>query len=687
MELVNRILKFIPHDCMVELNAICKDRTIPDNNTKADLMRETLTSYDVDFKELGPGTNRYAIRIDGVVFKIAMDQYGVDDNKNEFVMSDQLQPFAAKTLSMDSTGLIITSEYVTVITKAEFAENEATIKAILAQLAERYLFGDVGFTLKNFVNWGYRENGDLVILDYGYIYRVIGDEVRCTNMLSDDVACGEFLEYDAKFSDLVCPKCRKKYTYDDIRRRVDKKFEAAQVQREIEKAHLITTVTATFDDVTNERIDDDDFDDENICGKENSDMSVLTEDERRDAFEYAVEHAAEIAARGHGHVTPIIDDESSYDCDEYDDTDDDTTSDTSDEECEWLDEEFDVISVCGQIAIFTNGRICDDDYIPDGYYKYHFRETDDYDHFGEIAKNVFTNHAGSFIINGEISEELLPMEIDEDMYGFSPDEVAVSSMTLREYMKSFTPDDGGIDISILRTFLEDCVVDDVDPCRDDDEDAEDDFDEDPDDIVVRTEWDDNDGSECDTDTEETSVEVIDMTDGDDDSDCDEDADTDDVEVEVIDMTDDEDDETPDCESDDDLDEEDTEVIDMTEDEDEEDDATISDIIEEIEEEEIENIVPPVDIPDECSDDMDADELLKQLEDRLVDTTDEVLSVEQNNDCGDVDVKTVRTIWSDPEPDDTDDMRKELARYAEEDEEEEDRRRSNHYKHNKRNKHR
>ena len=164
--------------------------------------------------------------------------------------------------------------------------------------------------------------------------------------------------------------------------------------------------------------------------------------------------------------------------------------------------------------------------------------------------------------------------------------------------------------------------------------------------------------------------------------------TESVDVEVIDLTDDVDaDETDECESDDDTNSEDVEVVDLTEDEDI-DDTTISDIIEEIEEGEIENGVPLEDIPDECSDDVDDDELLKQLEDRLVDTTDEVLSVEQNGECDDdIEVTTVRTIWSDPEPDDAEDMRKQLEQYAAEDEEEEDRRRSNHYKHNKRNKHR
>lgn len=643
---------------MVELNAICRDRTISDNNKKADLMREVLTEYDVPFKELGPGTNRYAVRIDAYVFKIAMDQYGIDDNRNEAAMSRLLQPFVAKTYECND--LIVVSEYVTVISKAEFAENEATIKAILAQLAERYIFGDIGFTLKNFVNWGYRENGDLVILDYGYIYKVIGDEVRCTNRLSDEVVCGEFLEYDSKFSDLVCPKCRKKYTYDDIRRRIDRKFEREQVQRELDKGYLVTSPETIFDDDTGELIDT--FE-ENIDGKEDSYMAYeMTEEERIEARDYAIEHAAEIVSRARCSDT-VVDDSPSYDCDDEYDERDYGYGETDEKECIWMDDEFDVIELFGVPAIFTNERICDTEYIPEGYNKYHFRETDDFESFGEIAKNIFVNHGGSFIINGKIDESCLPLKIDQDAYSFGPENISVTSMTLREYMEAFSPNAVIIDQNTIDAYMEEPeyenIMFDDDDCDDDDYDV-DECDVDIDTIDDDDEFEDDpedDDIPQDCDDEPETIDVVDT-----DNTCEDTTDDEPEAIEVITA------DTDEC---------------VDDDESEEESTTISDIIEDIAEEEVDETPCSVDEPDEYPEDLDNEELFKELEDRLADTTDEVLSVEQNSD-GDIQVDTVRTIWSDPDPEDVESMRNDLARLAEEEDKEESRRRrSNHYKHNKR----
>ena len=71
MNIRSRILEFLPKDLIVELNSICRDVLISDNNTKVNKMVAALDKYDIDYSELGPGTNRFAILIDGYVFKIA----------------------------------------------------------------------------------------------------------------------------------------------------------------------------------------------------------------------------------------------------------------------------------------------------------------------------------------------------------------------------------------------------------------------------------------------------------------------------------------------------------------------------------------------------------------------------------------------------------------------------------------
>jgi hypothetical protein len=184
-----------------------------------------LEEYNIPYQELGPGTNRGAFLIDGYVFKIAFDKAGMNDNFSELSLSQQLQPFVTKCYECSGNGLIAVQEYVTVISKEEFNNSKEEVRQILSHLAESYLLGDVGSVTKNFMNWGYREDGSLVILDYAYIYRVIGDELLCGGINPDDTFCQYPLDYDINFHKLICPKCRKEYTFHEIRRRISQEYE------------------------------------------------------------------------------------------------------------------------------------------------------------------------------------------------------------------------------------------------------------------------------------------------------------------------------------------------------------------------------------------------------------------------------------------------------------------------------
>lgn len=53
MNIRSRILEFLPKDLIIELNKICRDVTIPDNNTKVNRMVAALDKFDVDYSELG----------------------------------------------------------------------------------------------------------------------------------------------------------------------------------------------------------------------------------------------------------------------------------------------------------------------------------------------------------------------------------------------------------------------------------------------------------------------------------------------------------------------------------------------------------------------------------------------------------------------------------------------------------
>ena len=176
---------------MLELDKVCRDVLIPDNNTKINKMNDILNKYNVPYQELGGGTNRYAIFIDGYVFKIAMDKAGKRDNLAEFSMSQELQPFVVK--AYECNGLIVVTEYITVISKEEFLNSKDQIRETLAYLAEGYLLGDVGSITKNYTNWGFRDDGSLVILDFAYIYRVLGNEMFCTHTDKNGIMCNNML--------------------------------------------------------------------------------------------------------------------------------------------------------------------------------------------------------------------------------------------------------------------------------------------------------------------------------------------------------------------------------------------------------------------------------------------------------------------------------------------------------------
>lgn len=244
----SRILQFFSKKLLEDLYAICKNNRISDNNLKVKRIIDVLDTHGVDYNELGPGTNRFAILIDNYVFKIALDQWGIRDNINEFTMSQELQPFVIKTYELND--LMTVSEYVTVISREEFDEKKPQIQKKLAILAETYLLGDVGTISKNFCNWGYRDDGELVILDYAYIYRVKGDELLCTNINHSPV----FLNYDENFHKLVCPVCGQIHTFMDIRRKVTLELEKQENDMVLS---ISDRVTKPIEEIDIKYIDDD----------------------------------------------------------------------------------------------------------------------------------------------------------------------------------------------------------------------------------------------------------------------------------------------------------------------------------------------------------------------------------------------------------------------------------------------
>ena len=197
---------------------------IEDNNDKAEMIAELLGP---EFQELGTGTNRIAFLYTpnndrtfrggaGLVFEVALDRRGFIDNFTEFKRSIEAPEYFIKAYECNM--LILIEEYVTLMDLNEFTRNENGIKTILDDLSKSYIFEDIGFNAKNYENYGYRSNGEIVILDLGYIYPIKGNE----HVLSCPKCRGQ-LEYTQNFSGFQCKngQCRTKYNFLDIRRRMN----------------------------------------------------------------------------------------------------------------------------------------------------------------------------------------------------------------------------------------------------------------------------------------------------------------------------------------------------------------------------------------------------------------------------------------------------------------------------------
>jgi hypothetical protein len=210
----HRIHEYFSEERLQAIDDIRRSAKFKNNNERCDAILDVVNDMGVKF--LGPGTNRMAFLLDGYVYKVAMDSFGVQDNWTEFNMSRELQPYVTKTY--ESNGLISIAEYVTLFTMEEFMRSKEVIIGILEDLAEDYLFCDISASTKSFANWGWRSNHDIVILDYGYIYPIDRRIMHCKK-------CGSPLVWNNNFTKLMCSKQTCKFSHDpiEIRDRMKKK--------------------------------------------------------------------------------------------------------------------------------------------------------------------------------------------------------------------------------------------------------------------------------------------------------------------------------------------------------------------------------------------------------------------------------------------------------------------------------
>lgn len=197
---------------------------IPDNNEKAELIQELIGD---EFVELGTGTNRMAFVYNpdddresmvgsNLVISIALDKQGMIDNWTEFKRSVESPESIVK--GYETNLLILVEQYLTVMDIEEFRLNREPILEVLSQLSKVYIFGDIGYYGKNFANWGYDTQGNIKIVDAGYMYPIKGNEqaLICPR-------CRARIRYNQNYTEFVCSNkdCRNVYDFTDIRDRMN----------------------------------------------------------------------------------------------------------------------------------------------------------------------------------------------------------------------------------------------------------------------------------------------------------------------------------------------------------------------------------------------------------------------------------------------------------------------------------
>lgn len=213
MKITSKIKSIFSDETLRLLAAVCDTRRIESDRQKMQTVISILGESGVKFVILGGATNRIAIQAGGYAIKIAINHQGFKDNFQEYAMSQETYPKTSKTY--ETTGYMLVAELVRLMDIDTWKARKSDILKILDSLAEDYLIGDVGYLEKNITNWGIRDNGDLVILDYAYCHRGTENLFMCEK-------CGEgILQYDINYDYFICSNrtvCNARYTYNDRKR-------------------------------------------------------------------------------------------------------------------------------------------------------------------------------------------------------------------------------------------------------------------------------------------------------------------------------------------------------------------------------------------------------------------------------------------------------------------------------------
>lgn len=200
---------FTNQKSLEKISDICNSLKITDNNRRADAIMKLLKKEG--FEEIGCGTNRIVVAVKGrndFVFKIALDNRGICDNNNEFLLSPYLLPKGWVAASYENTGLILAQEMGVTCTRGQMDMRIDEVLAILDEIKFSYVLNDVG--PESYRNWMIDKAGRIKLCDYAYLSPV--SEMKITHCSK----CNTELEYNDNLSGFVCPHCGKEYSFGTV---------------------------------------------------------------------------------------------------------------------------------------------------------------------------------------------------------------------------------------------------------------------------------------------------------------------------------------------------------------------------------------------------------------------------------------------------------------------------------------
>lgn len=241
VNLHSRIIQYFTVDTLIAINEIINNpgSTNERGNAILKMLEEHVKERGGNVMPLGSGTNRVGIQIEDAVFKIALDKHGCIDNRREYKYTDKLQPYVVKAYECTEDGIVASFEPFRPfeLKDWESPDIKEQVMDILKEVSRYFFIGDIGYNDKNYGNWGFRKSdGKIGILDFAYIYTVSYKIFSCTRCNAKT-----FLKYDDKFVDLVCPACGSKYTFGDIRKRISRDEQEAEIGNVCDNSYVVSS--------------------------------------------------------------------------------------------------------------------------------------------------------------------------------------------------------------------------------------------------------------------------------------------------------------------------------------------------------------------------------------------------------------------------------------------------------------